>query len=65
MAADCDIEQYPMVIKDRERLAVSKQKTHKFHMEILNLKKLKEVEDKEEYWVKSSNRCVTLENFDD
>jgi adenylate kinase family enzyme len=35
--------------KFRERLAVSKQKTHRVHMERSNLKKLNEVDGKEQY----------------
>jgi hypothetical protein len=34
--------------KIRERLAVSKQTTHSFHMETFNVKKLNEVEGKEQ-----------------
>jgi hypothetical protein len=39
------------VAKVRERLAESKQTMHKFHMERFNLKKLNEVEGKEQYRV--------------
>jgi hypothetical protein len=35
-----------VVAKVRERLAVSKQTAHRFHMERFNLKKLNEVEGK-------------------
>jgi hypothetical protein len=38
-------------LKVRERLAVSEQTKHKFHMERFSLKKLNEVEDREQYWV--------------
>jgi hypothetical protein len=38
-----------VVAKVRERLAVSKQRTHTVHMERFNLKKLNEVEGKEQY----------------
>jgi hypothetical protein len=48
----------------RERLAVSKQTTHRFHMERLNLKKLNEVEDKEQYRAEISKRFAVLENLD-
>jgi hypothetical protein len=48
-AADCDTEHYLVVVKFRERLAVNKQTKHRFHMERFNLKKLKEVEGKEQY----------------
>jgi hypothetical protein len=40
----------------RERLAVSKQTTHRVHMERFNLKKLNEVEGKEQYRVEISDR---------
>jgi tyrosyl-tRNA synthetase len=45
-----------MVAKDRERLAVNKQTTHRLYMERFNLKKLNEVE--------LSNRFAALENLD-
>jgi hypothetical protein len=48
-AADCDTDHYLVVAKIRERLAVIKQGSHKFHMERFNLKKLNEVEGKEKY----------------
>jgi hypothetical protein len=37
--------------KVTERLAVSKQRSHRFHMERFNLKKLNEVAGKEQYHV--------------
>jgi hypothetical protein len=37
--------------KARERLAVNKQRSHRFHMGRFNLKKLNEVGDKEQYRV--------------
>jgi hypothetical protein len=47
-AADCDTDHYLLVAKIRERLAVSKQTTQRVHMERFNLKKLNEVEGKEQ-----------------
>jgi endonuclease/exonuclease/phosphatase family metal-dependent hydrolase len=38
-AADCDTDHYLVVTKIRERLAVSKQKTYRVHIERFNLKK--------------------------
>jgi hypothetical protein len=38
--ADCDTHHYLMVAKVRERLAVNIQRSHRFHMERFNLKKL-------------------------
>jgi hypothetical protein len=40
-----------VVVKARERLALSKQTTLRIHMERFNLKKLNEVEGKEQYRV--------------
>jgi hypothetical protein len=53
-----------VVAKFSERLAVSKQTTHRVHMEMFNLKKLNEVEGKEQYRVESSNRFAPLQNSD-
>jgi hypothetical protein len=44
-----------VVAKVRERLAVNKQRSHRFHMERFNLKKLNDVEGKEQYQVEDSN----------
>jgi hypothetical protein len=52
------------VAKVRERLAVSKQTMHRLHMVSFNLKKLNEVEGKEQYHVEISNRFAPLENLD-
>jgi hypothetical protein len=40
-AADCDTNHYLVVAKVRERLAVNKQRSQRFHMERFNLKKVK------------------------
>jgi hypothetical protein len=56
--------QHLVVAKIRERLAVSKQTTHRFHMEWFNLKKLNEVESKEQYRAEISNSFAALENLD-
>jgi hypothetical protein len=47
--ADCDTDHCLVVAEVRERLAVNKQRSHRFHMERFNLKKLNEVEGKEQY----------------
>jgi hypothetical protein len=52
------------VAKIRERIAVNKQGSHKFHMERFNLKELNEVEGKEKYRVEVSNRFAALEDLD-
>jgi hypothetical protein len=62
-AADYDSDHYLVVAKVRERLAVNKQRSHRFHMERFNFKKLIEVEDRERFRV-VSNRFAALEDFD-
>jgi hypothetical protein len=64
-AVDCDTDHYLVVAEITERLAVSKQTTHRFHMERFNPKRLNEVEGKEQYQVEISNRFAPLENLDD
>jgi hypothetical protein len=49
-----------VVAKIRERLAVSKQRSHRFHMERFNLKKLNEVEGKEKYDAEVSDGFAAL-----
>jgi hypothetical protein len=63
-AADCDTDHYLVVAKVRERLAVNKQRSRRFHMERFNLRKLNEVEGKEQYRVEVSNRFAALEDLD-
>jgi hypothetical protein len=53
------------VAKVRERLAVSEQTMHGFHMERFSHNKLNEIEGKEQYHVEISNSFTTLENLDD
>jgi hypothetical protein len=52
------------VAKVRVRLAVSRQRSHKFHVERFNLKKLNEVEGKEMYRAEVSNRFKAFEDLD-
>jgi hypothetical protein len=63
-AADCDTDHYLVAEKVRERLAVNKQRSHRFHMEKFNLKKLNEAEGKEQYRVEVSNRFAASEDLD-
>jgi hypothetical protein len=53
-----------VVAKVRERLAVSKQTTQRFYMEGFNLKKLNEVEGKEQFRVEIPNRFADLKNLE-
>jgi hypothetical protein len=48
----------------RERLAVNKQRSQRFHMERFNFKKLNDVEGKEQFRVQFSNRFAALEDSD-
>jgi hypothetical protein len=64
MAAACDTDHYPVVAKVRDRLAVNKQRSHRFHRERFNLKKLNEVEGKARHCVEISNRFAALEDLD-
>jgi hypothetical protein len=63
-AADCDTDYYLVVAKVRKRLPVSKQTAHRVYMEGFNVKKLNEVECKEQHHVEISNRFTALENLD-
>jgi hypothetical protein len=63
-AADCDTDHYLVVAKVRERLALNKQRLHRSHIEMLNLKQLKEVEGKQKYRAEVSNRFAALEDLD-
>jgi hypothetical protein len=51
------------VAKVRERLAVSKQRVHRFYMKRFSLNQLNEVECEEQYCVEISNRFAALENL--
>jgi hypothetical protein len=63
-AAECDSDHYLVVAKVRERLAVNKQRSHRFHIGRFILKKLNEVGGKEQYSVQVSNRFTALEDLD-
>jgi hypothetical protein len=52
-----------MVVKVRERLAVSKQEAQKFDVERLNLRKLSELEVRKQHQIKISNRFAALKNL--
>jgi hypothetical protein len=55
MAVDSDTDQHLVVTKVRERLAVNKKWSHRFHIDRINLKKLNETEGKEQYPGEISN----------
>jgi hypothetical protein len=54
-----------VVAKVRERLAVDKQRSQRFHIDRFNLKNLNEVEGKEKYHTEVSNRFAALEDLDE
>jgi hypothetical protein len=53
-----------VVANIRERLAVNKQRSQRFNMDRFNLKKLNNVEGKEQFCVEVSNRFAALEDLD-
>jgi hypothetical protein len=53
-----------VVVKVRKRLAVNKQRSHSLHTDRFNLKKLNDVEGKEQFRVEVSNRIAALEDLD-
>jgi hypothetical protein len=61
--ADCNTDHYLTVAKVRERLAVNKEEAQKFDVERFNLKKLSELEVREQYQIKISNWFTALENL--
>jgi hypothetical protein len=60
MAAVCDL----VVAKVRERLAVNKQSSHRFHMGMFNHKKLNVVEGIEQFRVEIANKFTALESLE-
>jgi hypothetical protein len=52
-----------VVAKVKERLAMKEQRSHILYMERFNFKKLNEVDDKEKYHFKVSNRFAALEEL--
>jgi hypothetical protein len=63
--ANRNTDYYLVAAKVRKRLSVSKRAAQKYYMDRMNFKKLNDMEVKEEYQIKSSNRFVDLENLDD
>jgi hypothetical protein len=63
--ADCDTDHYLVVVKVRERLAVSKQAAQKSDGERFNLRKLNVLEVRTQYQIEITNRFAALENLND
>jgi hypothetical protein len=53
-----------VVVKVRERLAVNKRRSQRFHVERFNLKNLYDVEGKEQFFLEVSSRFADLEDFE-
>ena len=63
--ADCDTDHYLVVVKVRERLAVSKQAAQKLDEERFNLRKLNELKVRKQYQIEITNKFAALENLSD
>jgi len=63
--ADCDTDDYLVVAKVRENLALSKQAAQNFNWERFNLRKLKELEFRKQYQIEIKIRLAALENLRD
>src|SRR5215469_12313116 len=61
--ADCDSDNYLVVAKLRETLAVRKQAAQKFDGERFNLRKLNELEVTNKYQIEITKRFAALENL--
>jgi len=58
--ADCDTDHYLVVIKVRERLALSKQAAQCFDGERFNVRKLNELEVRKQYQIEITNSFAAL-----
>jgi hypothetical protein len=54
---------HPSQQTERYLPPVTRQRLHRFHMEMFNLRKLNEVEGKEKYYIEVSNRFPALEEL--
>ena len=63
--ADFDTDQYLVITKVRERLAVGKQAAQRFDRQRFNLRKLNEPEVREHCQIEITNRFAVLENVND
>ena len=63
--ADCGTDQYLVVAKFREILALSKQEAQRFDGERFNLRKLNELEVRKQYQIEITNRFEALDNLSD
>ena len=61
--ADCDIDHCLVMAKVWERLAVGKQAAQKFYRKRFNLRKLNELEVREQYQIEITNTFAAVENL--
>jgi hypothetical protein len=62
--AECDTDHYLVVAKVRERLAMSERAAQRIDTERFSVRKLKEVDVKEEYQVTIRNKFAALANLE-
>jgi len=61
--SDCDTDHCLVAANVKEKLALNKQASQKFDMEIFNLRKLNELEVRKLYQIQISNSFAALENL--
>ena len=63
--AECETDNYLVVAKFREKLAVNKQAAQKFDMDRFNFRKLNDLEFRKQYQIEISNKFAALEDLSD
>ena len=63
--ADYDTDQYLVITKVRERLAMGKQASERYDRQRFNLRKLNQLEVRKQYEIEIKNRFADLENLND
>ena len=61
----CDSDHYLVVAKIKQRLAVRKQAAQNFDVDRFSLRKLNELEIRQQYEIKNSNRFTASDNLND
>jgi hypothetical protein len=64
MSADCNTDRPQVVVIFTERLMAGKETLHRFHVERFRIKKLYEINCREQYCIDLANRSVAVENLD-
>ena len=63
--AGCDTDNYLVIAKVRERLAVGKQAAQRVDRQRFNLSKLNDLEVRKQYQIDITNRSAALENLNE